>query len=93
MNLLDFCFLELNVLAYDRIVFLENELFGLGAGVLFRDVKIPRIRRGQELDLDHGGFGHRIRSGSFENKKNPLRGTARVDLAGNIRVRAGKSRR
>jgi hypothetical protein len=58
-RLLDLGFLEFDVLARDGIVFLEDELFRLGARVLLGHVEIARIRRGQELDLDHGGLGHR----------------------------------
>ena len=56
--LLDLGFLELNVLAGNRVVFLERQLFRLGAGVLLGHVEIARVRGGQKLDLDHRGLGH-----------------------------------
>jgi hypothetical protein len=38
-KLLDLGFLEFHVLAHDRIIFLENELVGLGAGILLGDIE------------------------------------------------------
>jgi hypothetical protein len=58
-GLLDLRFLELDVLARDRVVFLKGELFRLGAGVLLGDVKIARVGGRQELDFELGGLGHR----------------------------------
>ena len=58
LKLFDFGFLELHVLADNRVVFFEYEFLGLGARVFLGHVEEARIRRGQKLDLDHGGFGH-----------------------------------
>jgi hypothetical protein len=86
--LLDFGFLELDMLAHDGIIFLEDELLGLGPRVLLGDVKIARVRRGQELDLDHGGLGHRTRSSLIEKTKTtpPLQAAAGDEFARNIRA-------
>src|SRR5271163_944804 len=43
LDLLDLRFLELDVLTGDRIIFLERELLGLGAGVLLGDVEIAGV--------------------------------------------------
>ena len=56
--LLDLGFLELDVLARDRIVFLERELLGLGAGVLLGHVEIAGVGGREQLDLERGGLGH-----------------------------------
>jgi hypothetical protein len=57
-GLLDFRFLELDVLARDGIVFLENKLFRRRAGVLFRDVEKASPGRRQQLDLLGNGLRH-----------------------------------
>src|SRR3954464_13196823 len=57
-GLLDLGFLELDVLARDRIVFLLDQLVGHGARVLLGDVIEARVRGGDELDLDGDRFGH-----------------------------------
>src|SRR6188768_666509 len=57
-ELLDLRFLELDVLARDRIVLLLDQLVGHGARVLLGDVIEASIRRGNELDLDGDRFGH-----------------------------------
>jgi hypothetical protein len=50
--LLDLGFLELDVLAHDRIVLLEAQLLGLGARILLRHVVEAGVGRRDELDLD-----------------------------------------
>src|SRR6476661_4004208 len=57
-ELLDLRFLELDVLARDRVVLLLDQLVGHGARVLHGDVIEAGIRRGNELDLDGDRFGH-----------------------------------
>jgi hypothetical protein len=57
-GLLDLGFLELDVLARDRIVFLLDQLVGHGARVLLGDVIEAGVRGGDELDLDGDRFGH-----------------------------------
>ena len=57
-ELFDLGFLEFDVLADDRIVFLERQLFRLGAGVFLGHIEIARVRRRQKLDLDHCGLRH-----------------------------------
>ena len=57
-DLLDLQFLELDVLARDRVVLLLDQLVGHGARVLLGDVIEAGIRRGNELDLDGDRFGH-----------------------------------
>ena len=82
LKLLDFGFLELHVLADNRVVFFEYEFLGLGARVFLGHVEEARIRRGQKLDLDHGGFGHFSRSGLLINKKSsPPEGSRRGRIA------------
>src|SRR5579863_7487193 len=56
--LLDLGFLELDVLARDRVVFRELVLFRLGAGVLLGHVEIAGVGGGEHLDLERGGLGH-----------------------------------
>src|SRR5579863_7009708 len=51
-ELLDLGFLEFDMLAHDRIVFLEAQLLGLGARVLLGDVVEPGVSAGHELDFD-----------------------------------------
>jgi hypothetical protein len=57
-ELFDLGFFEFDVLAHHRVVFVQLELGGLGAGVLFRDVEIPGVGGGNQLDLDDVRFGH-----------------------------------
>src|ERR1700738_1445789 len=59
-KLLDLGFLEFDVLPRNRLVFLERQLFRLGAGVFLGHIEIARVRRGQKLDLDHCGLRHSI---------------------------------
>src|SRR5271168_3841421 len=59
---LDLGFLEFDVLARDRIVFLEHELLRLGAGVLLGHVEIAGVGRRKQLDLERGGLGHGLPS-------------------------------
>src|SRR4249920_1457705 len=58
--LFDLAFLEFDVLAGDRIVFLEHELLGLVPRVLLRDVVIAGARAAHELDLLRDGLCHFI---------------------------------
>src|ERR1700690_945417 len=60
---LDLGFLEFDVLAGDRIVFLEHELLRLGAGVLLGHVEIAGVGGRKQLDLERGGLGHGVPSG------------------------------
>jgi hypothetical protein len=64
-KLFDFGFLERNVLADNRVVFVELQFARLGTCVLFGDVKEPGIRCGYELDLDGIRLSH---------QRNPLMG-------------------
>src|SRR5262249_26488046 len=57
--LLDLGFLEDDVLARDRVVLLELELFRRGARVLARDVVVAGVGRTHELDHDRRLLGHR----------------------------------
>src|SRR4030095_14104175 len=57
-TLLDLRFLELDVLARDRVVLLLDQLVGHGARILLGDVIKASVRRGNELDLDGDRFGH-----------------------------------
>ena len=57
-ELLDFGFFELDVLAHDRVVFVEFKLGGLRTRVLFGHIEVTGIRGGNQLDLDDVRFGH-----------------------------------
>src|SRR3954470_22216455 len=57
--LLDLGFLEVDVLAHDRVVLLEAQLLGLGARVLLRHIEEARVCGADELDLDGCRLGHR----------------------------------
>src|SRR5438445_8958208 len=56
--LLNLRFLELDMLARDRVVLLLDQLVGHGARILLGDVVEAGVRRGNELDLDGDRFGH-----------------------------------
>src|SRR4030095_14042174 len=60
-TLLDLRFLELDVLARDRVVLLLDQLVGHGARVLLGDVVEAGVRGGDELDLDGDRFGHGLK--------------------------------
>jgi len=74
MVLLDLRFLELDVLARDRVVLLLDQLVGHGARVLLGDVIEAGIRRGNELDLD----GDRL--AMFETSKMGVSGAGQIGL-------------
>src|SRR6185312_2561773 len=57
-RLLNFCFLELDVLTRDGIIFLENELFRRGPRIFLCDVEKSSASRGQQLDLLRNGLRH-----------------------------------
>ncbi len=56
--LLDLGFLELDVLASDRIVLPKAQLLGLIARVLLGHIEKARVRAADELDLDGCRLGH-----------------------------------
>ena len=58
--LLDLGFLEGDVLADDRIVFLRFELAGLGAGVLLGHIEVAGVRSRHEPDLNGIRFRHTL---------------------------------
>src|SRR4029077_1714523 len=58
LRLLDLRFLELDVLARDRVVLFLDQLVGHGARILLGDVIEAGVRRRNELDLDGDRFGH-----------------------------------
>src|SRR6478609_283821 len=58
--LFDLAFLEFNVLAGDRIVFLEDELLGLVPRILLGCIVIAGARAAHELDLLRDGLCHLI---------------------------------
>jgi hypothetical protein len=57
-KLLNFGFLELHMLADHRVVLVQLQLGGLGAGILFGHVEISRVRGGNQFDLNDVRFGH-----------------------------------
>ena len=61
-RLLDLGFLELDVLARDRVVLAERHLLGLVARVLLGHIEEARVGGADELDLDGCRLGHREKS-------------------------------
>ena len=57
-QLLDLAFLVLDVLTHNRVVFLDDHLFGHRPRVLFRDIEVPGPRGGVQADLDGGRLRH-----------------------------------
>ncbi|BBC78504.1 50S ribosomal protein L33 [Acetobacter orientalis] len=57
-ELFDLGFAEHNVLACNRIIFFKFHLAGVRTSILFRDVEVTGIRRGNETDFDNVGLGH-----------------------------------
>src|SRR5687768_8450354 len=57
--LLDLAFLELDVLAHDRVVFLDDHLLGHRTGVLLGDVEEAGVGGRVQADLDGSRLGHR----------------------------------
>jgi len=57
-RLLDLAFLVLDMLADDRVVFLDNHLFSHGAGVFLRYVEMARIRGRVQTYLNRRRFRH-----------------------------------
>ena len=57
-TLFDFTFLELNMFAYDRVVFPHGELIRLRARVLLGNVIVARIRCAHELNQKGTWFCH-----------------------------------
>src|SRR4029079_11225336 len=58
-GLFDLGFLELDVLARDRVVLTEAQLLGLRARVLLGDIEEAGVSAADELDLDGCRLGHR----------------------------------
>jgi hypothetical protein len=56
--LLDLGFLKFDMLFGNRIIFLEGELFRLGAGVLLANVEIAGVSGRKQLDFNAGSLGH-----------------------------------
>ncbi len=57
-RLLDFCFLEFNVLFCNGIILAERQLFSLRARILLCGIEKPCIRCRQQFDLYSGSLGH-----------------------------------
>src|ERR1700712_4078663 len=58
LSSLDLGFLELDVLAHDRVVFLEGHLLGDVPRILLGHVEEAGVGGADELDLDRGRLGH-----------------------------------
>src|SRR5687767_776873 len=69
--LLDLRFLELDVLARDRVVLLEDHLLGLVARIFLGHVEKAGVSRADELDLDSCRLGHREFPLGLNNKSGP----------------------
>jgi hypothetical protein len=57
--LLDFAFLELDVLLHDRVVLIYDHILGHRPGVLLGDVEEAGVGGRVQADLDGSRFGHR----------------------------------
>src|SRR3546814_2924250 len=68
-GLFDLGFLELDMLAHDRVIFAERQLLGLGARVLLGHIEEAGVSRADELDLDGGRLGHCPRPSNTEMPK------------------------
>jgi hypothetical protein len=71
LALFDFGFFEFDVLARNRVVFLEYELLGLIARVLFGHVIVARPGCTYELDLLGDRLGHVILNKAVDNLGGP----------------------
>src|SRR4030095_12920244 len=67
-GLLDLGFLELDVLARDRVVLSEAQLLGLGARILLGHIEEARVRAADELVLDGCRLAHRTIPNSQKKK-------------------------
>src|SRR6185503_13704910 len=71
---LDLGFLELDVLARDRVVFAEGHLLGDVPGILLGYVEEAGVGGADELDLDRGRLGHdslsKIEMGEKRKRRN-----------------------
>src|SRR5262249_43132906 len=71
--LLDLAFLELDMLAQHRIVLLDREFLGHGAGVLLGDIEKARAALAIEADLRGGGLRHdKLQETQVEGRLNGL---------------------
>ena len=58
LRLLDFGFLELDMLAHNGVIFAERHLFGDVARVFLGHVEEARVSGAEQLDLDRGWLRH-----------------------------------
>jgi len=58
VGLLDFGFLELDMLAHDGVIFAERHLFGDVARIFLGHVEKARVSGAEQLDLDRGWLRH-----------------------------------
>ena len=58
VGLLDFGFLELDMLAHDGVIFTERHLFGDVAWIFLGHVEEARVSGAEQLDLDRGWLRH-----------------------------------
>ena len=58
VGLLDFGFLELDMLAHDGIIFAERHLFGDVPWIFLGHVEKARVSGAEQLDLDRGWLRH-----------------------------------
>ena len=58
LGLLDFGFLELNMLAHDGVIFAERHLFGDVARIFLGHVEEASVSGAEQLDLDRGWLRH-----------------------------------
>ncbi len=91
LRLLDFGFLELDMLAHDGIIFAERHLFGDVARVFLGHVEEARVSGAEQLDLDRGWLRHGpfLLFKKFRKKLRSKTGRA-VHRGGPMRIRGAK---
>jgi hypothetical protein len=57
-QLLDFGFFEINMFAYNRVIFPHGHFFGHGAAVLFGNIKEASVCCRKQFDFDSCGLRH-----------------------------------
>lgn len=78
--LFDLGFAKFYVLARHRIIFLHDQLVGLGPGVLLGDIEEAGIGRADELDFDGCGLGHGSASNDWNCWRHPKMDARKVKL-------------
>jgi hypothetical protein len=77
--LFDLGFFELNMLAGNWIIFTHDHFVGHGPGVLFGNVEVASVSRGNEPNLDGRGFSHEGPRSLIGERDNPPATKARSE--------------